>query len=516
MRLLYAHADRAGFGAPDAADGPAAELTDCVAAFVAVEAGDAAAPEAVAASAADELRTVADRLGVDGVVLYRCPQLVDPAAAEGPAATAIDALADRLSADYDVRRAPTEGDAGGAVDWRGHPLAVGGCRVDAGSDGSRQPNDRAVVTPAGERRDPGTADGTLRAVADAGRPPTDPPGDDRLRELGFLADGGVWLPRGAFVRDALAARADDLLAGAGAVRVASAGSNESQGVAAAVPADIADADLPVRVRDTGRPSGTGAPEMAVVVADAAAAADQFGRATAIAREAVGELGVDAAPVVRTVAGGTDAGPSPGAVAAALDRPVLAETLPMRVGRWSTALDFVAVVDGRAVRTGAVRYDPPGSDSADGGPSRPTVRCAPLGRLDATVRAVAAVGDGLPTWLAPTQVRLVPVDATHAERCDAVAAELSASGVRADVDDRDLPVGERIGRAEAAGVPHYAVVGEREAVDGPLPVTERASGRETSMAVAELAETVREATADYPSRRRPLPVRVGDWPPIGGA
>ncbi|WP_121820453.1 His/Gly/Thr/Pro-type tRNA ligase C-terminal domain-containing protein [Halostella salina] len=514
MRLLYAHADRA---AVDAADGATAELTDCVAAFVAVEPGDAAAPEAVATSAADELRTVADRLGVDGVVLYRCPHLLDAAAAEGPAATAVDALAERLPADYDVRRARVEGDAGGAVDWRGHPLAVGGCRVGPAADSLQAADDRAVVTPSGDRRDPGTADGTLRAVADAGRPSTDPPGDDRLRELGFLAeDGATWLPRGAFVRDALAARADDLLAEAGAVRVAAADSHEGRGPAASVPADIADADLPVRLRDPGGWRGADAPEMAVVVADATAGADEFRRAAAIAREAVGDLGVDAAPVVRTVAGGADAGPSSAAVAAAVDAPVLAETLPMRVGRWSTALDFVAVVDGRAVRTGAVRYDPPRSDSADGGPSRPTVRCAPVGRLDVAIRATVAGDGGLPTWLAPTQVRLVPVDAGHAERCDAVVAALSESGVRADVDDRELSVGDRIGRAEAAGVPYYAVVGEREAGDGPLPVTERASGRESAMTVAELAETVREATAAYPSRRRPLPARLRDWPPVGGA
>ncbi|WP_135821379.1 threonyl-tRNA synthetase editing domain-containing protein [Halostella litorea] len=525
MRLLYAHADRAAFESTrEAGDGAARddagdELADCVAAFVAVEPGDAAAPDAVAADAADELRSAVDRLGVDRIAVSPCPALVDDPADDGAAATLLDALVAPLS-DYEVLRAPVGGVAG-EVAWRGHPLAVGSLRTGPGDGSPRPPSDRTVVTPAGERRPIDAAADATRAVAAADRPGSAaaPPGEDRLRDLGFVAGGEgeadadrTWLPRGAFVADTLADYADDLLAEAGAVPVATSG-NDGRGAAgraAASAGDLDGSDLPLRVRERRGASPAATPEMTVVAADAAGARTAFERAATLARDAVAEMGVDAVPVVRHVEG-ADAVP-PEAVAAALGTPVLAETLPLRPGRWSVALDFVVTVDGRAVRTAGVRYDPPRAASADdaGAPSRPAVRCSPVGPLDAAVRALAA-GDGPPTWLAPTQVRLVPVDPGRVDRCEAAVSALAEAGVRADVDDREATVGERLALAEREAVPYYAVVGDREADGDALPVTERATGRETAMTVAALAAAVGEATAGHPSRRRPLPARLGDRP-----
>jgi threonyl-tRNA synthetase len=118
---------------------------------------------------------------------------------------------------------------------------------------------------------------------------------------------------------------------------------------------------------------------------------------------------------------------------------------------------------------------------------------------------------MPTWLAPTQVRLIPVDDDHVATCDDAAEDLSGAGVRADVDDRPLPVGDRLDRAGDERVPYYAVVGERESGGEPLPVTVRATGGQRPMDVDELAGTVREATDGFPSRERYWPRRLDDGP-----
>jgi threonyl-tRNA synthetase len=135
---------------------------------------------------------------------------------------------------------------------------------------------------------------------------------------------------------------------------------------------------------------------------------------------------------------------------------------------------------------------------------------------ATVLAGAAAMDTpcLPTWLSPTQVRFVPLDADHVPYCDGLADELAAAGVRADVDDRPETVGDRIARAEADWVPYYAVVGDREVDGDPLPVTVRTGDTEVGTTLDELRRRVRDETEGYPRKRRYLPGRLDDHPGFG--
>ena len=112
---------------------------------------------------------------------------------------------------------------------------------------------------------------------------------------------------------------------------------------------------------------------------------------------------------------------------------------------------------------------------------------------------------LPDWLAPTQVRLVPVAVDHVARADAVADALETAGVRVDVDDRERTVGARLAAAERERVPRFVVVGDDERPDEPLPVIDVATGRERDRDVDALANAVRDAAgtrlpvADAPPR-----------------
>lgn len=117
---------------------------------------------------------------------------------------------------------------------------------------------------------------------------------------------------------------------------------------------------------------------------------------------------------------------------------------------------------------------------------------------------------LPTWLSPTQVRLIPVGNDHVEYCDELVATLVDSGIRADIDDRDESVGKRIATAETDWVPYYAVVGDRELENPVFDVTIRGRDEE-ELSINDLATTVLEEVGDKPAKPRYLPRYVSDHP-----
>jgi threonyl-tRNA synthetase len=87
------------------------------------------------------------------------------------------------------------------------------------------------------------------------------------------------------------------------------------------------------------------------------------------------------------------------------------------------------------------------------------------------------GGAFPVWLAPVQVRIVPVGETHREGASEVAEELRAAGVRVEVDVRDETVGKRIRDAEVEKVPYVVVYGDRES-RASLAVRERGGAQST--------------------------------------
>jgi threonyl-tRNA synthetase len=82
----------------------------------------------------------------------------------------------------------------------------------------------------------------------------------------------------------------------------------------------------------------------------------------------------------------------------------------------------------------------------------------------------------PLWLAPEQVRIVPVADRHAEHARGLAAELGRAGLRASVDDSRETVPKKIRAAQLMKVPYTLVVGDREIEAGTAAVRDR-SGKE---------------------------------------
>ncbi len=83
----------------------------------------------------------------------------------------------------------------------------------------------------------------------------------------------------------------------------------------------------------------------------------------------------------------------------------------------------------------------------------------------------------PAWLAPVQVRVLPVSEKHTDYARAVTDTLLASGVRADMDDSDS-LGKRIRSVKVQKVPYYIVVGDEEVSNNTVTVENRSGDKQT--------------------------------------
>jgi threonyl-tRNA synthetase len=102
----------------------------------------------------------------------------------------------------------------------------------------------------------------------------------------------------------------------------------------------------------------------------------------------------------------------------------------------------------------------------------------------------------PVWLAPEQVRVVPIVDDYAADARAAVARLRDAGIRATCDDRNETLNYRIRESELMKVPYTAVVGKREATDGTLAVRARgADGKKQEVLTVDafLARILDEVT-----------------------
>jgi threonyl-tRNA synthetase len=96
------------------------------------------------------------------------------------------------------------------------------------------------------------------------------------------------------------------------------------------------------------------------------------------------------------------------------------------------------------------------------------------------------GGAFPVWLAPVQVRVIPVGETHREAAAVVEGRLHDAGFRAEVDQRDETLSKRIRDAELQKVPYVIVYGDRES-DQSLAVRAHGGEQSTRSLVELLAE-----------------------------
>jgi len=99
------------------------------------------------------------------------------------------------------------------------------------------------------------------------------------------------------------------------------------------------------------------------------------------------------------------------------------------------------------------------------------------------------GGDFPAWLAPEQVRLVPISDKVLDYGHALLAQLKAAGVRSSLDEHSDKLGAKIRRAELDKIPYTLVLGAKEAEAQTVSVRSRARGDEGVKPFAEFVESV---------------------------
>lgn len=123
---------------------------------------------------------------------------------------------------------------------------------------------------------------------------------------------------------------------------------------------------------------------------------------------------------------------------------------------------------------------------------------------------------LPTWLAPIQVRLIPLnprDEKQLSLAEKTATLLEENLVRVDIDDRDLSLGRRIRDAAREWIPYIGVIGAREVETGTINVTIRRTNDRIALTPEELLQRVISDIHGYPRVQQTLPRYVSQRPSL---
>ncbi|MFZ9936905.1 MAG: threonine--tRNA ligase [Luteolibacter sp.] len=136
--------------------------------------------------------------------------------------------------------------------------------------------------------------------------------------------------------------------------------------------------------------------------------------------------------------------------------------------------------------------------ADNQPHVPVmIHRAPFGSMERFTGLLIEHFEGkFPTWLAPEQVRILPISEKSIEFAETAAARLADAGIRLTVDHSSDKIGAKIRNARLDRVPYMLVIGQREAEEGSVSVRHR---DKDDLGTKPLDQFIAEITAEVGSR-----------------
>ena len=96
----------------------------------------------------------------------------------------------------------------------------------------------------------------------------------------------------------------------------------------------------------------------------------------------------------------------------------------------------------------------------------------------------------PTWLAPVQVKVLPISEKYEEYAKSVKAQLDEAGIRAEIDLRSEKIGYKIREAQTQKIPYMLVVGDRDMEAGTVSVRTRAGEDLGAMSLTDFGAMLR--------------------------
>ena len=106
----------------------------------------------------------------------------------------------------------------------------------------------------------------------------------------------------------------------------------------------------------------------------------------------------------------------------------------------------------------------------------------------------------PLWLAPIQVRLIPLKDEHLEFTTHLADKFIEQNIRVDIDDRNDTIGKRIRDAEKEWISYVLVIGEKEVNSPKLSVRDRTTGDVREVSIEDFIKEITDATSGKPISR----------------
>jgi len=119
----------------------------------------------------------------------------------------------------------------------------------------------------------------------------------------------------------------------------------------------------------------------------------------------------------------------------------------------------------------------------------------------------------PLWLAPTQVRVIPLKEEFNDFCETLTDKISSNNIRVDIDDRNESIGKRIREAEKEWIRYILVIGEKEVNSENLSIRDRQTGDVKELPFDDFLKEINEQTKGKPFTGLNLSKHLSKRPPL---
>jgi len=119
----------------------------------------------------------------------------------------------------------------------------------------------------------------------------------------------------------------------------------------------------------------------------------------------------------------------------------------------------------------------------------------------------------PLWLAPTQVRIIPLKDEFNDFSNDLFEKITSKNVRVDIDDRNESIGKRIREAEKEWIRYILVIGEKEKNSANLSIRDRQTGDVRAISFDDFLKEINEQTKGKPFTGLNLPVYLSKRPQL---
>jgi threonyl-tRNA synthetase len=100
----------------------------------------------------------------------------------------------------------------------------------------------------------------------------------------------------------------------------------------------------------------------------------------------------------------------------------------------------------------------------------------------------------PLWLAPIQVKVLPISEKHVTYAESIIAELMKANIRAELDQSDESLGKKVRNAKVEKIPYFVVVGDQEVSARTLGVEHRTAGKVGTLSITDFVAQLHQEIA----------------------